>query len=88
MLLLFSDFILAFQRDREHGKYRFTPASRAYPGVSTNETNQNYDAYVIGDVTAPFAERMEGQFQAAHLIQYLQRLCSSAKNGSFTSHWR
>ena len=36
------------------GKYQFTPASRSYPGVVSNQTGQNYDTLVFGDVVASF----------------------------------
>jgi hypothetical protein len=36
------------------GKYRFTPASRSYPGVTSDQTGQNYDTLVLGDVASPF----------------------------------
>jgi N-acetylneuraminic acid mutarotase len=32
------------------GKYKFTPANRTYSGVVGNQTGQNYDALVFGDV--------------------------------------
>ena len=38
------------------GKYQFTPAGRTYPGLVSNQTAQNYDALVFGDVASPFAE--------------------------------
>jgi hypothetical protein len=38
------------------GKYQFTPANRTYPGLSSNETGENYDALIFGDVASPFAE--------------------------------
>jgi hypothetical protein len=38
------------------GKYQFSPASRSYPGIVTNQTGQNYDTLVFGDVASPFAE--------------------------------
>src|SRR4029077_9458763 len=31
------------------GKYQFTPTSRTYTGITTNQTAQNYDALVFGD---------------------------------------
>ena len=43
------------------GKYYFNPNNRAYPGVSSNQTNQNYDALVFGDVVAPFVARPEDE---------------------------
>jgi hypothetical protein len=36
------------------GKYQFNPANRAYPGVVTNQTGQNYDALIFGDVASGF----------------------------------
>ena len=38
------------------GKYQFTPVNRTYPGVVSNQTGQNYDTLVFGDVASPFAE--------------------------------
>ncbi|HLM59977.1 MAG TPA: hypothetical protein VK308_04185, partial [Pyrinomonadaceae bacterium] len=32
------------------GQWRFLPASREYPSVTTSQTNQNYQAVVVGDV--------------------------------------
>jgi hypothetical protein len=36
------------------GKYQFNPASRSYPNLTSDQTNQNYDTLIFGDVTAPF----------------------------------
>jgi len=47
------------------GNYKFSPASRTYPGVISNQTGQNYDALIYGDVAAGFVHRPEGQSQAA-----------------------
>ena len=41
------------------GKYSFTPASRSYPGIVSDQTGQNYDALVFGDVAASFVHRPE-----------------------------
>ena len=41
------------------GKYQFTPANRTYPGVVTDQTGQNYDALVFGDVATGFVHRPE-----------------------------
>ena len=41
------------------GKYQFNPVSRSYPGVASNQTGQNYDTLVFGDVASPFAERLD-----------------------------
>jgi hypothetical protein len=38
------------------GKYQFTPASRTYPAVVTDQTAQNYDAFVFGDTASHFVE--------------------------------
>jgi hypothetical protein len=38
------------------GKYQFSPASRAYPGVVNDQTGQNYDTLVFGDVAPSFVE--------------------------------
>jgi hypothetical protein len=38
------------------GKYQFSPASRAYPGIVSNQTGQNYDTLVFGDVASTFVE--------------------------------
>jgi hypothetical protein len=38
------------------GKYKFAPVSRSYPGLGSNQTGQNYDALIFGDVASPFAE--------------------------------
>ena len=42
------------------GRYQFNPASRSYPGVVTNQTGQNYDTLVFGDVASSFVHRPEG----------------------------
>ena len=38
------------------GKYQFTPTSRSYLGIVSDQTGQNYDALVLGDVASPFVE--------------------------------
>ena len=42
------------------GKYQFTPASRTYTPITSNQTGQNYDAIVFGDVVGSFVHRPEG----------------------------
>jgi len=42
------------------GNYRFTPANRTYTGLTGNQTAQNYDALVFGDVAPTFVERLDG----------------------------
>jgi hypothetical protein len=36
------------------GKYQFNPVNRSYPGVVSNQTGQNYDALILGDVAATY----------------------------------
>src|SRR5207249_4617469 len=38
------------------GKYKFTPVNRSYTGVVTDQTAQNYDTLVFGDVASSFVE--------------------------------
>ena len=47
------------------GNYHFNPASRTYSGVVGNQTAQNYDALIFGDVAASFADRPGGPSQDA-----------------------
>jgi hypothetical protein len=47
------------------GKYRFSPASRSYPGVVSNQTGQNYDTLIFGDVAPSFADRPDSPSQDA-----------------------
>jgi hypothetical protein len=39
------------------GKYQFTPTSRNYPGIATDQTGQDYIALVFGDIVAGFVYR-------------------------------
>ena len=41
------------------GKYQFNPASRTYTGVVSNQTAQNYDALIFGDVASGFVYEMK-----------------------------
>ena len=36
------------------GKYKFNPVNRSYPGLVTDQTGQNYDALIFGDVASAF----------------------------------
>ena len=36
------------------GTYQFSPTDRSYPGIVTNQSAQNYDALVFGDVASTF----------------------------------
>ena len=38
------------------GKYQFTPTSRSYLGIVSDQTAQNYDALIFGDVASHFVE--------------------------------
>ena len=42
------------------GKYQFSPASRSYSGIVSDQTGQNYDTLVFGDVASTFVERLGG----------------------------
>lgn len=42
------------------GKYRFNPPTRSYPSLTSNQTGQDYDAMVIGDVASGFVHRPDG----------------------------
>ena len=37
------------------GKYQFNPVNRSYSGIVSDQTSQNYDTLVFGDVASPFA---------------------------------
>ena len=43
------------------GHYQFSPANRTYPGLVTNQTGQNFDALVFGDVATSFVHRPGGR---------------------------
>jgi len=36
------------------GKHRFNPVNRSYSGVVSDQTGQNYDVLILGDVASPF----------------------------------
>jgi hypothetical protein len=38
------------------GKYKFAPVNRSYLGIISNQTAQNYNTLVFGDVASPFVE--------------------------------
>jgi hypothetical protein len=42
------------------GEYQFTPASRSYPGIVSDQTGQNYDTLVFGDVASHVVELLDG----------------------------
>jgi len=46
------------------GKYQFTPLSRSYLGLVTDQTGQNYETLVFGDTATSFVHRPEGLSQA------------------------
>src|SRR5205814_8903832 len=41
------------------GKYQFNPLSRSYSGIVSDQTGQNYDALIFGDVAAGYVHRPE-----------------------------
>jgi hypothetical protein len=43
------------------GQYKFTPANRTYASLGTNQTNQDYSMYIVGDVAAMFSNRPENE---------------------------
>ena len=47
------------------GKYQFTPVNRTYTGLVSNQTAQNYDALIFGDVASGFVHRPGGPSQDA-----------------------
>jgi hypothetical protein len=47
------------------GKYQFTPVSRTYTGIVSDQTAQNYDTLVFGDVASPFAELSDSPASSA-----------------------
>ncbi|HEY0722998.1 MAG TPA: hypothetical protein VGD41_03190, partial [Pyrinomonadaceae bacterium] len=42
------------------GKYKFNPASRSYPALTNDQSGQDYDALIFGDVSTGFVYRPEG----------------------------
>jgi hypothetical protein len=36
------------------GKYQFTPTNRSYAGIVSDQTGQNYDTLIFGDVASSF----------------------------------
>jgi Dockerin type I domain len=62
-VVLIQRFFLGFSGSASVGKCRFTPTSRTYTGIVSDQTNQNYDALVFGDVASPFAARSGGSAQ-------------------------
>ena len=42
------------------GRYQFTPVNRSYPSLVSDQTGQNYDTLVFGDVATGFVHRPEG----------------------------
>jgi len=42
------------------GKYSFSPASRSYSPLTSDQTAENYDTLIFGDVASPYADRAGG----------------------------
>ena len=53
------------------GNYQFSPANRSYVGIVSNQTAQNYDALVFGDVATGFVHRAAGPNDDARVIALL-----------------
>ena len=47
-------FFLGLPTGALTGRYLFNPVNRTYTGIITNQTGQNYDTLVWGDVAASF----------------------------------
>ena len=47
------------------GQYQFTPVNRTYSGLTSNQTGQNYDTLILGDVAPTFADRAGDPSQTA-----------------------
>jgi len=43
------------------GRYQFIPANRTYSGIVGNQTGQNYDTIIFGDVASHFVESPESR---------------------------
>jgi hypothetical protein len=54
------------------GKYKFTPLNRTYTGLVTNQTAQNYDALIFGDVATTFVHRPEGRQKVWEVMAQVQ----------------
>lgn len=46
-----AQFIASIPNPGITGTWKFLPANRSYPNVQTNQTNQDYSAILVGDVT-------------------------------------
>ena len=46
-----AQFVVGIPNPGVTGTWRFLPASRSYPNVMTNQTNQDYSAILLGEVT-------------------------------------
>lgn len=44
-------FVVELPQPSQAGRWRFQPANRFYPSITTDFTNQNYNALLLGDVT-------------------------------------
>jgi hypothetical protein len=58
-------FFLSIPGTASVGQYQFTPPSRSYVGLVSDQTAQNFDTLVFGDVVGPFADRVGGPSQDA-----------------------
>ena len=54
-VLAIQRFVLGFSTGTANvGTYKFSPTNRTYSNIQANQTNQNYDALIFGDVASPF----------------------------------
>ena len=49
-------FFLGQSGTANAGKYKFNPANYSYTGLSSSQSNQNYDTMILGDTISPFAD--------------------------------
>lgn len=70
------------------GKYQFSPASRTYPGLVSDQAAQNYNAIVFGDVAPAFVEQTAFFDPNANGVVWVITLQPDGKiliGGSFTN---
>lgn len=64
------------------GKYKFTPTNRSYVGIVSDQTAQNYDTLVFGDVATPFSELPDGSSESAAADDDISVSAFSGRNTS------
>lgn len=53
---LIARYVVSLPNSGASGTWRFTPTSRSYPNVNTNQTGQDYVALLMGDVTGNWGD--------------------------------